>query len=133
MATILVNPMNKYEINISNSFLWCFLFGSLYFAYKGVWGHAILSFILALFTCGISWLIYPFFAERAIVDYYQKLGWQIKGLSSKEQRKNDLVDLKEKITQDPFGWRSWAIGFIVFFFLLFVLLGILGSLGIIGK
>jgi len=78
MATTLINPTNNYEVSVSLAGLWCFLFGSIYLAYKGVWGQAFLSFILACFTCGISWLIYPFFAEKIIVDHYQKNGWKIK-------------------------------------------------------
>lgn len=78
MATTLVNPVNNYEISVSYAFLWCFLFGSFYFAYKGVWGQAFLSAIIAIFTCGISWLIYPFFAEKIIVDHYRKAGWKLK-------------------------------------------------------
>jgi len=78
MAAILINPSNNYEVRVSLAFLWCLLFGSFYFAYKGVWGQAVLSFFIACFTFGISWLIYPFFAEKAIVDHYMRMGWKVK-------------------------------------------------------
>jgi len=55
-----------------------FLVKSVYFAYKGVWDQEILSCVLAIFTLGFSWLIYPFFAEKLIVDYYLRKGWKIK-------------------------------------------------------
>ena len=78
MAIVLVNPANNYEETVSNAGLWCLIFGSIYFAYKGVWDQAILSCILAIFTLGFSWLVYPFFAEKLIVDHYLRKGWKIK-------------------------------------------------------
>jgi hypothetical protein len=76
-VAILVNTVNNHEVNVSNAGLWCFLFGCFYLAYKGVWGHAILAFILACCTCGISWLIYPFFAGKVIIDHYMKAGYKL--------------------------------------------------------
>jgi len=55
--------------------LWCFLFGALYFAYKGIWGHAVISFVVALCTFGISWVVYPFFAKGIIRKAYLQRGW----------------------------------------------------------
>jgi hypothetical protein len=77
MAATLVNPGNNYKIRVSFAFLWCLLFGCFYFMYKGCWGHAILAFILGCCTLGISWLIYPFFAEKAVIDHYLKLGYKV--------------------------------------------------------
>lgn len=59
----------------SNEWIWCLLFGALYFVYKGIWIHAIISFALAWFTFGISWLIYPFFAKDIVLNNYSKNGW----------------------------------------------------------
>ena len=49
--------------------------GDLYFLVKGVWIHAIASFILVFVTFGISWLIYPIWAPILIVRSYQRKGW----------------------------------------------------------
>ena len=57
------NPQNDYVEGVSLAWLWVLLFGTIYFAVKGVWGHALVSFIFAFITWGISWLIYPFFAR----------------------------------------------------------------------
>jgi hypothetical protein len=43
------------------------LFGFLYFAAKGLLGHALLAFAMAAVSGGLSWLVYPFFA-RGILD-----------------------------------------------------------------
>ena len=62
------NPNNGYEEEVSNLvWLWCLLFGFIYFAIKGVWTHAIVGLVLAMVTMGFSWLIYPFFAKGAII------------------------------------------------------------------
>ena len=76
-VTTLIHPTNNYKVIVSSATLWCFLFGCFYFMYKGVWGPAILAFFLAIFTCGISWLIFPFFAEKLIIDHYMKQGYAI--------------------------------------------------------
>lgn len=69
------NTNNDYIETISAPFLWCLLFGIFYFLAKGVWGHAIISLILAMCTAGISWLIYPFFAKGIIRKKYLQNGW----------------------------------------------------------
>jgi Flp pilus assembly protein TadB len=52
------NPANGYEEDVTLAWLWCLLFGCLYFAIKGVWAHALISAVIALFTLGLSWLVY---------------------------------------------------------------------------
>jgi len=71
------NPSNGYVEEISHPGLWCFLFGSLYFLVKGLWGHALVSLALAICTFGISWfIIYPFFAKEIFKKHYMRAGWQ---------------------------------------------------------
>ena len=69
------NPQNGFTEAVNGAGLWCFLFGALYFAYKGIWSHAVISFVAALCTCGISWLVYPFFASGIIRKSYLQRGW----------------------------------------------------------
>jgi hypothetical protein len=69
------NPQNGFVDELSSPGLCCFFLGSLYFAVKGVWAHAIASFVIALCTMGISWLIYPFFASEIIRTSYLRRGW----------------------------------------------------------
>jgi len=60
------HPVNGYtqRAGDSASWLWCFLFGPLYFAVRRNWTHFFLCLVLALCTFGISQLIYPFFVYR---------------------------------------------------------------------
>lgn len=60
----------------SAPWLWCFLFGSLYFLFKGIWTHAIIYFIVAMLTGGVSMFIYPFFANAAVEHHYTHKGWK---------------------------------------------------------
>jgi len=69
------NPNNRYIEDVERAGLWCLLFGTLYFAVKGVWGHAVISLVLAILTVGISWLIYPFFAQQIVETNYLRRGW----------------------------------------------------------
>ena len=70
------NPSNGYVEEVSAvAWLWVLLFGTIYFAVKGVWTHALVSLILAVLTAGISWLVYPFFASGMMRRHYLKKGW----------------------------------------------------------
>ena len=75
MAIHFKNPANGYIESSSVPFLWCLLFGSLYFAVKGVWAHVFISFVLACCTFGLSWLLYPFFARGIVFKSYARRGW----------------------------------------------------------
>lgn len=76
MAIKFKNPSNGFVEESSSPWLWCLLFGTFYFMFKGVWTHAVLSFIVAVFTGGLSWLIYPFFAKQILITHYNKMGWE---------------------------------------------------------
>lgn len=70
------NPSNGYIEEVSSmAWLWVLLFGTIYFAVKGVWTHFLVSLIFALLTLGISWLVYPFFASGIMRKHYLKKGW----------------------------------------------------------
>lgn len=69
------NPANGYEESAHVPFLWCLLFGVFYFAVKGIWRHAFISFFCALFTLCLSWLVYPFFARGIVISSYGRRGW----------------------------------------------------------
>ena len=73
------NPMNNYhEVGGTTfSWLWCFLFGPIYFIYKGIWSHALLCLIMAIITMGFSQLIYPFFAYTVVNSHYRRRGWRL--------------------------------------------------------
>jgi hypothetical protein len=69
------NPSNGYIEESTSPWLWCLLFGAFYFAVKGVWRHFFIAGVLAICTFGLSWLIYPFFADDIIRTAYLRRGW----------------------------------------------------------
>jgi hypothetical protein len=69
------NPQNGYTIETDPPWLWMFLFGPFYLLKHRAWAHALLSFIVAALTAGISWFFYPFFAANIIRDSYLRKGW----------------------------------------------------------
>jgi len=81
MSVILVSPAGTMEKDLRNCFWWSLIFGPFYFAYMGVWDTAVISFILAVVSGGLSVLVYPFFTEKIIVANYVKKGWKIKDIS----------------------------------------------------
>ncbi len=70
------HPVNSHVETVPRfAWLWTILFGTLYFIARGVWSHAVISFILAWLTWGASNLIYSFFSGKIIVAHYRKRGW----------------------------------------------------------
>lgn len=72
------NPNNDYTEAASShlSWLWCLLFGCIYFLARGNYRHMLLSFLFAVFTFGFSHLIYPFFVYPINDAYYLRKGWK---------------------------------------------------------
>jgi hypothetical protein len=79
------NPENGYIEEISDAPLWVFLLGFFYFAVKGVWNHAVASLLAALCTFGLSWLVYPFFANQIMRTHYLRKGWILISESGKSR------------------------------------------------
>ena len=70
------NPSTRTVIDVSSLvWLWTFIFNFFYFAFKGVWLHAIISLLLIYPTMGLSCLVYPFFARSILIKHYLKQGW----------------------------------------------------------
>ena len=65
----LYHPVNKHPEGIFSGFSWpCLFFGFFWFLYKNMWAWAVISFCAAMFSWGLSNLIFPFFAN----DSHQK-------------------------------------------------------------
>ncbi len=48
------------------STLWTFLFGFIYFMYKGWFKAAIVHIVLVVLTAGLWWLLVLFFAQKFV-------------------------------------------------------------------
>lgn len=63
-AGLLVHPASKDRVPVYSGFSWpCLFAGCFWYGAKGLWGMGILAFLLALVTSGLSWLVFPFFAN----------------------------------------------------------------------
>ncbi len=71
------NPHNDYVETATTplGILACFLFGPLYFLFKGNIKHFALSILLAICTVGMSFFIYPFFVYAINAKHYLRKGW----------------------------------------------------------
>lgn len=69
------NPSNGHVAHVRHAFLWCLLFGCFYFIKHDAWGSAFIALAVAIFTAGVGWLIYPFFAKSIIRNSYLRKGW----------------------------------------------------------
>ena len=70
------HPSNDYIVEANYMRLWVFLFGPLYFAFRGIWGHFFLSLLLAIPTFGISWIYYVIAAPGIVRKHYLERGWK---------------------------------------------------------
>lgn len=66
---------NGHVVTVRHSFLWCFLFGGLYFMKHDAWSAGIIAIVVAICTVGLAWLIYPFFAKGIVRTSYLRRGW----------------------------------------------------------
>jgi hypothetical protein len=111
------NPENGFIEEVSNAPLWVLLCGCFYFAAKGVWTHAVAGFLAALFTCGISWLIYPFYADQIMRTHYLRKGWVLYS-DCNDATPKELIG--KIITVPPKKRVFWII--VIFIGLMFILM-----------
>jgi len=72
----LYHPLNNHPEEIYEGFSWpCLLFGFMWYLVKGMFGWAIINFLVAGFTFGISLLIFPFFANNHRKESLLKKGY----------------------------------------------------------
>ena len=66
----------KDVVSCNYCFLWTLLIGPFYFLIKENYKHAVLSFLVACVTFGVSWLVYPFFAKEVMTNFLRKKGYK---------------------------------------------------------
>lgn len=65
LAAKAYHPINGSTEQIWQGFSWpCLFLGFLWYLYKGLWGWGLIALILALCTFGLSWFVFPFFANE---------------------------------------------------------------------
>lgn len=68
------NPQNGFEqrFDTGNAIVLVLFAAPLYFAAKGVWTHALVSFVMAIVTFCFSNIAYAYFATRILKAHYQR-------------------------------------------------------------
>ena len=91
------HPVNDSTEEIWEGFSWpCLFCGFLWYMYKGMWGWGIIVLILAFGTFGISWLIFPFFANgqyaKSLLErgYLNEEQWSERKWTSREAIRPDV-------------------------------------------
>jgi hypothetical protein len=70
------HPANGAIEEIWEGFSWpCLFFGFIWYIYKGMWGWGVIALILAFVTLGLSWLVFPFFANEQHAKSLLKRGY----------------------------------------------------------
>lgn len=70
------NPTNGAVEEIWEGFSWpCLFLGFIWYIYKGMWGWGVITLILAILTWGLSWLVFPFFANEQYAKSLLKQGY----------------------------------------------------------
>ena len=70
------NPANGQREEVPFPVSWATQFGPYYFAWRGMIVHALICVLLGVMTLGIAWIIYPFFTEKIVRNYYLRRGWK---------------------------------------------------------
>ena len=66
----LYHPVNGYGVDIWDGFSFpCLFAGFFWYAYKNMWAWAAIGLLLAIFTLGLSWLVFPFIANSQHKKY----------------------------------------------------------------
>lgn len=75
VALRFAHPRTGKVISVENAAAWALVFGFFYFALRGPTRHAIISFGAAFLTWGVSWFVYPFFAQKIVRECLLEEGW----------------------------------------------------------
>ena len=74
------HPVNGDVEEIWEGFSWpCLFLGFIWYIYKGMWGWGVIALILAFMTGGISWFLFPFFANEQHAKSLLKRGYLNEG------------------------------------------------------
>ena len=70
------HPSNGSPIEIWEGFSWpCLFLGFIWYVFKGLWGWALIALILAFVSFGLSWLVFPFFANAQYAKALMERGY----------------------------------------------------------
>ena len=79
-AAVLVHPVHGAEEQTWEGFSWpCFFAGGLWYLVKGMLAWAAIGLLVGIFTYGLGWFVFAFFANGQRTEWLQKQGYKPKG------------------------------------------------------
>ena len=79
-SDVLVDPKTGVKEQTWTGFSWpCLALGVFWFLYKRLYGWTAITFLAAIITSGIAWLVFPFFANGVHRSSLLKSGWLPEG------------------------------------------------------
>ena len=101
----LYHPTNKEPAYIYEGFSWpCLFLGSIWFAVKGMWLWAIGSFLIVSSTCGLAWLIFPFFANGMYKKHLRQNGW----LNEEQAKGTAPIGQQQQFAPNPLATATFT-------------------------
>jgi hypothetical protein len=78
MATYFQDPSTKQVVQATGglTWLWQLLWSPIHFAYHNAWLYAAISFLAALLTLGLSFIVFAFVGYPMLKRYYRGRGWK---------------------------------------------------------
>jgi hypothetical protein len=102
LAGYAIHPVNKSREPIYEGFSWpCLGFGCFWFIYKGMWGWGIISFAIAFVSFGLSWLVFPFFANEQYAKSLVAKGYLNEAQAKEQDRRTQQMSSSGAATSAP--------------------------------
>jgi len=100
------HPVNGSQEDVWEGFSWpCLFLGCFWFAAKGMWGWTVLSFLVAVPSFGVSWFIFPFFANVLHASSLRKQGyltekeWHAKKTGGSTQERSEPSSVADELAK----------------------------------
>lgn len=75
---ITVKNSNGVTKTVKSGFSWTmFFFGAFVPLVRGDWKYLLISMLAALFTCGLSWVVLPFFYNKLYLNDLLNNGYKV--------------------------------------------------------
>lgn len=99
------HPINGSTEDIWEGFSWpCLFLSFIWFLYKSMWGWALISLFVSIFTYGLAWFVFPFFSNGLHAKSLLNQGY----LTEKQWQKKDQAN-SQKNNLNTQHWESTSV------------------------
>lgn len=73
---VMYHPVTSHHIKVWQGFSWpCLATGLFWYIHKGMWSWAIIALISLVITLGLSWFLFPLFANEHYNQHLKQQGY----------------------------------------------------------